>query len=105
MHRSVVTSMTSSRAQSLMMGGVALGALYMVSFAILASGVFARAPEEIAFAVTLDLTITAALVAWWFGVRKSQLSAWVAFGVFAWGVVVARLWVPHAPLRMLVAVG
>lgn len=97
--------MTGSRAQSLMMGGVALGALYMVAFAILASGTFARAPEQIAFAVTLDLTVTATLIAWWFGVRKSQLSAWVAFGVFAWGVVIGRLWVPHAPLQMLVAVG
>jgi len=105
MHRSVVTSMNGPRAQSLMMGGVALGVLYMVGFSILASGTFAHAPEQIAFAITLDLTVTAALIAWWFGVRKSQLSTWVAFGVFAWGVVIGRLWVPHAPLRMLIAVG
>jgi hypothetical protein len=88
-----------------MMGGIALGALYMVGFAILASGTFARAPELIAFAVTLDLTITATVIAWWFGVRRSALPPWVAFAVFSWGVVVARLWVPHAPIRMLVAVG
>jgi hypothetical protein len=57
------------------MGGVALGALYMVAFAILASRVFAHAPERIAFAVTLDLTVTATLIAWWFGVWKSSLCA------------------------------
>jgi hypothetical protein len=68
--------MTGSRARSLVMGGVALGALYMVAFAILASGVFAHAPVRIAFAVTLDLTVTATLIAWWFGVsRKSSLCA------------------------------
>lgn len=94
-----------SRVQSLVMGGVALGALYMVAFAILASGAFARAPELIAFAVTLDLTVTATLIAWWFGVRRSSLPSWIAFVVFAWGVVVARLWVSHAPLPLLVAVG
>lgn len=87
------------------MGGVALGALYIVAFAILASGAFERAPELIAFAVTLDLTLTAAVVAWWFGVRRSSLPSWVALVVFGWGVLVARLWVPEAPIRLLVAIG
>lgn len=88
-----------------MMGGVALGALYMVAFAILASGVFQRAPEVIAFAVTLDLTVTATVIAWWFGVRRSGLSPAVALLVFGWGVLVARLWVPEAPIGLLVAIG
>jgi hypothetical protein len=88
-----------------MMGGVALGALYIVAFAILASGAFQRAPELIAFAVTLDLTLTATVVAWWFGVQRSSLPSWVALVVFGWGVLIARLWVIEAPIRLLVAIG
>jgi hypothetical protein len=101
----MVTSLTGSRAQSLVMGGVALGVLYIVSFAILASGVLARAPDQIAFAATLNLAVTATMVAWWLGVRRSALPSWVAVAVFGWGAVVARVWVPHAPLGMLVAIG
>ena len=95
-----------------MLGGVALGALLMVGFAILASSISAgisagsaRAPEGIAFAVTLGLTVSGTSIAWWLQVRKSSLPGWVAFAAFAWGVFVARMWAPQAPLPLLVAVG
>jgi hypothetical protein len=96
-----------------MMGGVALGALLMMACGILASsnasittsGVFAHAPQLVAFAVTLGLTVAGTLIAWWLQVRKSSLPGWVAFAALGWGVFVGRLWVPQAPLALLVAVG
>jgi hypothetical protein len=94
-----------SRTQSLILGGTALGALYLVGFALIASASFAHAPDRIAFGITLDLTLTATLIVWWLGVRRSALPGWIALAAFSWGVFVARVWVPHAPVRMLVAVG
>jgi hypothetical protein len=97
--------LTRSRTQSIIMGGVALGALYLVGFAIIASATFAHAPDRIAFGVTLDLTVTATLIVWWFGVRRAALPGWIALAAFSWGVFVARAWVPNAPISMLIAVG
>lgn len=94
-----------SRTQLLIAGGAALAALYLVAFAIVGSSQFARAPDHLALGVTLDLTVTATLIVWWFGVRRKALPAWVAVAVFSWGVTMARAWVPHAPLGALVAVG
>jgi hypothetical protein len=98
-------ALTRSRTQSLILGGTALGALYLVGFALIASASFARAPDRIAFGITLDLTLTATLIVWWFGVRRSALPGWIALAAFSWGAFIARAWVPHAPIGMLVAVG
>jgi hypothetical protein len=94
-----------SRAQSWMGIGAALAVLYAVVFAIVGSARFGRAPDVIALGVTLDLTITATLIVWWFGVRRRTVSPWVAVAVFSWGVAAARRWVPHAPLSALLAIG
>jgi hypothetical protein len=98
-------ALTRSRTQSLILGGTALGALYLVGFALIASASFAHAPDRIAFGITLDLTLTAMLIVWWFGVRRSAVPGWIALAAFSWGVFVARAWVPHAPIQMLVAIG
>jgi hypothetical protein len=94
-----------SRTQFLLGVGAALAALYAAVFAIVGSAMFARAPGRIALAATLDLTVTAAAIVWWFGVRRRALSPWIALAVLSWGVAAARRWVPHAPLGALVAIG
>jgi hypothetical protein len=98
-------ALTRSRTQSLILGGTALGALYLVGFALIASAWFTGAPDRIAFGVALDLTLTALLIVWWLDVRKSELPGWAALAAFSWGLFVARLWASHAPIQMLVAVG
>jgi hypothetical protein len=98
-------ALSRPRAQSLIMGGTALGALYVVAFAIVQSAAFARAPERLALGITVDLTVTAALIVWWFGVRRNALPGWIAFATFAWGFTIARVWVPHAPTHLLVTMG
>jgi hypothetical protein len=100
-----MAALTRSRVQPLAAGGAALVALYLVVFAIVGSSAFARAPDRIALGVTLDLTVTATLIVWWFGVRRQALPSWVAVATFSWGITMARAWVPHAPLGALVAVG
>jgi hypothetical protein len=97
--------LTRPRVHPLVGTAAALGALYLVLFAIVGSTLFARAPERVAFGVTLDLTVTATLIVWWFGVRRKALPGWVAVATFSWGITMARAWVPHAPLGALVAVG
>jgi hypothetical protein len=92
-------------AHPLVVGGAALAALYLVVFAIAGSAAFARAPDRVALAATFDLTVTATLIVWWFGVRKRALPGWVALATFSWGVAMARAWVPHAPLSALAALG
>jgi len=89
----------------LVLAGAALVALYLAVFAIVGSTAFARAPDRIALGATLDLTITATLIVWWFGVRRQVLPRWAAVVTFSWGITMARAWVPHAPLSALVAVG
>jgi hypothetical protein len=100
-----MASLTRSRVRPLAAGGAALAALYLAVFAIVGSAMFARAPDPIALAVTLDLTVTATFIVWWFGVRRNVVPGWVAVAVFSWGVAMARAWVPHAPLGALLAVG
>jgi len=100
-----MATLTRSRVRPLAAGGAALAALYLAVFAIVGSAMFARAPDPIALAVTLDLTVTATFIVWWFGVRRNVVPGWVAVAVFSWGVAMARAWVPHAPLGALVAVG
>ena len=100
-----MAALTRSRVQPLVIGAAALAALYLVAFAIVGSARFARAPHQIALGVTLDLTVTATLIVWWFGVRRRALPGWVAVATFSWGVAMARAWVPDAPLGALVAVG
>jgi len=89
----------------LVVGGVALTALYLAVFAIVGSAAFARAPDRVALAATFDLTVTATLIVWWFGVRRRALPGWLAVAAFSWGVTMARAWVPHAPLSALAALG
>jgi hypothetical protein len=98
-------ALSRPRAQSLIMGGTALGALYVVAFAIVQSAAFAHAPERMALGITVDLTVTAAVIVWWFGARRNALPGWVAVATFAWGFAIARAWVPHAPTHMLVTMG
>jgi len=101
----LMTALIRTRAQSMVVVGAALAALYLALFAIAGSAMFARAPDVIALAITLDLTITATLIVWWFGVRRKAVSPWLAVAIFSWGVAAARRWVPHAPLSALVAIG
>ena len=89
----------------MVVGGVALTALYLAVFAIVGSAAFARAPDRVALAATFDLTVTATLIVWWFGVRRRALPGWLAVAAFSWGVTMARAWVPHAPLSALAALG
>jgi hypothetical protein len=98
-------ALTRSRTQSLILGGIALGALYLVGFAIIASSAFAEAPNRIAFGIALDLTVTATAIVWWIGCKRAGLATWIAVAALGWGVLVARLWVPHAPIQMLIALG
>src|SRR5438093_150767 len=93
-----------SQTQSLILGGIALGALFLVGFAIMASSAFAE-PDRIAFGVALDLTVAATSVGWWLACKRTRLPIWMAVASFGWGVMVARLWVPHAPIQLLVALG
>ena len=93
------------RTQSLILGGVALGALWLVGFAIMASSTFAEVSDRIAFGVALDLTVTGTAIVWWRACRRAALPAWTAVAAFGWGVVVARLWAPHAPIAVLVGMG
>lgn len=93
-----------TRTQSLILGGLALGALFLVGFAIMASSAFAE-PDRIAFGVALDLTVAATAVGWWLACKRSGVPVWMAVASFGWGVMVARLWVPHAPIQMLIALG
>jgi hypothetical protein len=96
--------LTRSRTQSLILGGVALGALSLVGFAIIASGRAAQAPDRIAFGITLVLTLTATVVAWGLAAKRAQLPSWIAIATLGWGVFVARMWVPTAPISLLFAV-
>jgi hypothetical protein len=88
-----------------MLIGAALAALYLALFAIVGSSMFSRAPGPLGLAVTFDLTVTATLIVWWFGVRRRTVSPWVAVAVFSWGVAAARRWVPQAPLSALFVIG
>jgi hypothetical protein len=83
----------------------ALAAVYAAVFAVVGSAMFARAPDWIALAATFDLTVTAALVVWWLGVRRGAVPWWFAVAALSWGVALARSHVPHAPLGALVAAG
>lgn len=96
---------TRPRTQSLILGGVALGALFLVGFAIMASTAFTDAPDRIAFGVMLELTVTATAVVWWLSCRRAGLPTWIAVAALGWGVMVARMWVPHAPISLLVGMG
>lgn len=89
----------------MVVGGAALAALYLAVFAIVGSAAFAHAPDRLAVAATVDLTVTATLIVWWFGVRRRALPGWIAVATFSWGVAMARAWVPHAPLSALAALG
>ncbi|HEU4727398.1 MAG TPA: hypothetical protein VFT22_05910 [Kofleriaceae bacterium] len=100
-----MTAVIRSRTHALIACGLALTALYVALFAIVGSAAFARAPSVLALGVTFDLTITASLIIWWFGVRRGLVSAWLLVATFSWGVAMARAWVPHAPLSLLVAIG
>jgi len=93
-----------SQTQSLILGGIALGALFLVGFAIMASSAFAE-PDRIAFGVALDLTVAVTAVGWWLACKRTKLPVWMTVASFGWGVMVARLWVPHAPIQVLVALG
>ena len=98
-------ALTRPRTQSLILGGVALGALLLVGFAIMASSGFVDTPSRIAFGVALELTVAATVVAWWFAAKRARLPTWIAVAAFGWGVMVARLWVTHAPASLLVGMG
>ncbi len=97
--------LTRSRAQPLVVGGATLAAVYLAVFATVGSAAFSRAPDRVALAATFDLTVTATLIVWWFGVRRRALPGWIAVATFSWGVTMARVWVPHAPLGALVTLG
>ncbi|HEX7841025.1 MAG TPA: hypothetical protein VF469_26290 [Kofleriaceae bacterium] len=97
--------MTRSRAPWWIACGAALAALYLAVFAVLGSAAFARSPEHIAFAATVDLTVTATLIVWWLGVRRRAVPAWACVATLSWGVAIARAHVPHAPLPALAGLG
>lgn len=99
------SALIRSRAPWWVACGAALAALYLAVFAALGSAAFARSPEHIAFAATVDLTVTATLIVWWLGVRRRAVPAWVALATLSWGVAIARAHVPHAPLAALAGLG
>ena len=108
-HHKIMDALTRPRTQSLILGGVALGALFLVGFAIMASSGFVDAPDRIAafsaFGVALDLTVVAVGVVWWLACKRAALPLWIAVASLGWGVMVARLWVTHAPLSLLIGMG
>jgi hypothetical protein len=83
----------------------ALAAVYAAVFAVVGSAAFVRAPDWMALGATFDLTVTATLAVWWFGVRRGALPWWTAVATLSWGVALARAHVPHAPLGALVVAG
>lgn len=83
----------------------ALAAVYTALYAIVGSAMFARAPSQLAIAVTFDLTVTATSIVWWFGVRRGALPRWTAMVTLAIGLAAARRWVPHAPISALLVIG
>jgi hypothetical protein len=95
----------SPRAHNLLVLGAALFALYEILAVIVGSAMFARAPSQLGFAVTIDLTLTATLLVYWLGVRRGAVSPWFAVVTLSWGVAAARRWVPHAPIGALLAAG
>src|ERR1041384_4460612 len=97
-------ALNRTRTLPLILGGLALGALFLVGFAIMASSAFAE-PDRIAFGVALDLTVAVTAVGWWLACKRTKLPVWMTVASFGWGVMVARLWVPHAPIQVLVALG
>jgi len=74
-------------------------------FAIVGSAAFARAPGRIAIAATFDLTVTATLIVWRFGVRRRALPGWIAVATFSGGGRDGPCLGPHAPLSALAALG
>jgi len=88
-----MVALTRSRAHPWVVGGAALAALYPAVFAIVGSAAFARAPGRIAIAATFDLTVTATLIVWRFGVRRRALPGWIAVATFSWWIAMARAWV------------
>jgi len=97
--------LTRARAPWWLASGAAVAAVYAAVFAIVGSAMFARAPGAIAAAATFDLTVTAALLVWWLGVRRGAVPWYVAVAVLSWGVAMARAHVPHAPLGALFVAG
>lgn len=94
-----------SRRASLLAIAAALAVVYTALYAIVGSAMFARAPSQLAIAVTFDLTVTATLIVWWLGVRRGVLPRLAAMLTFALGAFIARRWVPEAPLTALLVVG
>src|SRR5215831_5557770 len=104
-HPTTMLAVARARAPWSIACAAALAVIYAAVFAIVRSAAFVRAPDWIALAATFDLTVTAALVVWWLGVRRGALPWWFAVATLSWGVALARAHVPHAPLGALVAAG
>lgn len=100
-----MVALTRARAPWWIACGAALAALYAVVFAIVGSAAFSRAPGVIGLAATFDLTVSAALLVWWLGVRRGGMPWWFAVATLSWGVSLARSHVPHAPLGVLFVAG
>jgi hypothetical protein len=99
------SALTRSRAPWWIACSAALAATYAAVFAVVGSAAFARSPDPIALAATFDLTVTAALLVWWLGVRRGAVPGWTALAVLSWGVALARARVPHAPIGALAGLG
>jgi hypothetical protein len=72
-----------------------LVALYLACLAVVRSGILAQRPDVLALAVTTDLTLTATLVVWWFGVRRGLLPRGALAATTVLGLCAAMLMLPQ----------
>lgn len=77
-----------------LLGGIA--ALYLGCWFVIRAGVLAHAPHVLAGAVTVDLTLSATLAVWWFGVRAGVLPRQALLATAAIGFGVAMIMLPQA---------
>jgi hypothetical protein len=81
-----------------------LAALYLACWLVLGAGVLAHEPHVLGYAITADLTLSATLAVWWFGVRRGLLPRHALLVTPAIGFGAAMLMLPQmrmAHLRML----
>lgn len=71
-----------------------LCALYLACWGVARAGVLSHAPQLLSVAVTTDLTLTATLAVWWFGVRPGVLPRYALTMTPVLGVVAAAMMLP-----------
>jgi hypothetical protein len=95
---------SAARTQALLLLGGLLAALYVVCGVLAWSLPRLGSPDAVAVGLSIDLTVTAAALVWWFGTRRGVLSRRAPLWVASLGVTLATRLIA-APLRWLVVVG